>query len=125
MRFFFTFYLLFSSIICYSQGLDSNILENGCLPSTSQSELNVNNVRANILGAGDMWWDLDNGKYEVPKNSDKHSMFTGSLWIGGLDNQGNLKVAAMTYRQDGNDFWPGPLNSDITVDNYGSTTQEQ
>ena len=50
-------------------------------------------------------------------------MFTGSLWIGGLDNQGNLKVAAMTYRRDGNDFWPGPLNSDINVDNYGSTTK--
>ena len=64
--------------------------------------------------------EIDNGKYEIPKDSDKHSMFAGALWIGGLDDQGNLKVAGMTYRQDGNDFWPGPLNADIASDDYGT-----
>ena len=106
----------------------SQDLETGCLEATSQAELNVNNVRTTILGAGDMWWDLDNAKYEIPKIpldvdsiSRRHSMFAGALWIGGLDEQGNLKVAAMTYRQDGNDFWPGPLNADISSDQYGTT----
>src|SRR5690606_34237885 len=28
----------------------------------------------------------------------------------GVEDGGNLKVAAMTYRQDGSDFWPGPLD---------------
>ena len=92
----------------------------GCLAATAQTELNVNNVRTTILAGGDMWWDLDNGKYEIPKDSDKHSMFAGALWIGGLDDQGNLKVAGMTYRQDGNDFWPGPLNADVASDEYGT-----
>ena len=36
-------------------------------------------------------------------------MFAGAL-IGGVDAGGQLKVAAMTYRQGGNDFWPGPLD---------------
>ena len=49
-------------------------------------------------------------------------MFAGALWIGGLDDQDNLKVAAMTYRQDGNDFWPGPLNADNTSSEYGSVS---
>ena len=96
------------------------LLSSGCLPSTAQTIMDVNNVRTTILGGGDMWWDLDNAKYEIPRGSDRHSMFAGALWIGGLDAQGNLKVAGMTYRQDGNDFWPGPLNSDVTDPDYGT-----
>ena len=92
----------------------------GCLAATAQSILEVNNVRTTILAGGDMWWDLDNAKYEIPKDSERHSMFAGALWIGGLDEQGNLKVAGMTYRQDGNDFWPGPLNADYNSDDYGT-----
>src|SRR5690606_17793116 len=55
--------------------------------------------------------------YEVPKGSRKHSLFAGSIWVGGYDPQGQLKVAAQTYRQDGNDYWPGPLedNDDVTA----------
>ena len=96
------------------------IIAAGCLAATAQTELNVNNVRTTILAGGDMWWDLDNGKYEIPNGGGKHSMFAGALWIGGLDDQGNLKVAGMTYRQDGNDFWPGPLNADVASDDYGT-----
>ena len=86
------------------------VISAGCLPATAQTQLNVNNVKTLIMTGGDMWWDLNDGVYEIPNGSDKHSMFAGALWIGGLDDQDNLKVAAMTYRQDGNDFWPGPLN---------------
>ena len=96
------------------------ILAQGCAASSAQTELNINNVRTLILGGGDMWWDLITGKYEIPKDGGKHSMFAGALWIGGLDEQGNLKVAGMTYRQDGNDFWPGPLNADENSDDYGT-----
>lgn len=81
-----------------------------CAPGSGRTDLDLNNVRALIFTAGDMWWDLNNSaKYEVPKGSNKHSAFASALWIGGVDNGGNLKVAAMTYRQTGNDFWPGPL----------------
>ena len=82
----------------------------GCSPSTSQTDLDVNNVRTIIMGGGDMWWNLSDARYEIPKDGNKHSMFAGALWIGGVDDGGQLKVAAMTYRQGGNDFWPGPLN---------------
>ena len=88
----------------------------GCSPSTSQTDLDVNNVRTIIMGGGDMWWNLDDARYEIPKDGNKHSMFAGALWIGGVDDGGQLKVAAMTYRQGGNDFWPGPLNvSNATI----------
>ena len=82
----------------------------GCSPATSQTDLDVNNVRATILGGGDMWWNLADAQYEIPKGSGLNSLFAGSLWIGGVDAGGQLKVAAMTYRQSGSDFWPGPLD---------------
>ena len=82
----------------------------GCAPSTSQTDLDINNIRTTIMAGGDMWWDLNNAKYEIPKNSNKHSMFAGALWIAGVSDGGQLKVAAQTYRQTGDDFWTGPLD---------------
>ena len=67
------------------------LLASGCVEATAQSILEVNNVRTTILAGGDMWWDLDNAKYEIPKDSDRHSMFAGALWIGGLDEQGKVQ----------------------------------
>ena len=81
-----------------------------CTQATSQVDLAVNNVRCRIL-MGDMWWDLVNPIYEIPKGGGVTSIFSGSLWIGGVDVGGNLKVAAQTYRQTGVDFWPGPLDT--------------
>ena len=72
--------------------------------------MDVNNVRATILGGGDMWWNLSDAQYEIPKGGGINSLFAGSLWIGGVDAGGQLRVAAMTYRQGGNDFWTGPLD---------------
>jgi hypothetical protein len=88
----------------------------GCAPATARIDIDINNVRATLLSGGDMWWDLISAQYEIPKGSKIHSLFAGSLWIGGLDPGGQLKVAAMTYRQTGNDYWPGPLDATASVD---------
>ncbi len=90
-------------------------LAEGCAPATAQTDLNINNVRARILGGGDMWWDLNDAQYEVPKGSNKHSMFAGALWLGGIDDADQLKLAAMTYRQRGVDYWPGPLDDNASI----------
>lgn len=90
-------------------------LAEGCAPATAQTDLNINNVRARILGGGDMWWDLNDAQYEVPKGSNKHAMFAGALWLGGIDDADQLKLAAMTYRQDGVDYWPGPLDDNAST----------
>lgn len=88
----------------------------GCAPASNRIDIDINNVRSTLLTGGDMWWDLDNAQYEIPKGSRINSLFAGSLWIGGLDAGNQLKVAAMTYRQTGNDYWPGPLNSVASID---------
>lgn len=90
-----------------------------CRPAEAAIDLDINNVRARLMTGGDMWWDngTSEARYEIPKGSRKNSLFAGSVWIGGRDEQENLKVAAQTYRQTGNDYWPGPidpLTEDIT-----------
>lgn len=89
----------------------------GCTQGKVQTELKLNNVRTRLLTCGDMWWDLNsNPKYEVPKGSGSYASFAGSLWFGGYVNS-QLRISAMTYRQNGIDFWPGPLDpSTVDVD---------
>ena len=91
-----------------------------CTPASAKTDLDINNVRTTIMTGGDMWWNLSTAKYEIPKDGGAHSIFAGALWIGGLDAGGQLKVAGMTYRQTGNDFWPGPLDT-TTVSIDGTT----
>ncbi|HRG88588.1 MAG TPA: hypothetical protein PLW44_06170, partial [Chitinophagales bacterium] len=38
-----------------------------CVTPTAQFDLDVNNVRARLLTGGDMWWNLSEARYEVPK----------------------------------------------------------
>jgi hypothetical protein len=117
------------SILLFLFTLSTNLFSQtkrlaGCTGSVSQAVIDIGNVRATILHAGDMWWDLlSDAQYEVPKNSGKHSLFAGSIWIGGLDAGGNLRVAGQTYRQTGDDFWPGPVDT-TTVDITPSTCNQ-
>ena len=79
-----------------------------CLPASSSNELTVNNVRAYIETGGTMWFK-EVAEYEVPKGSGMTSMFCAALWIGGRDSNGQLKLAAVRFRQVGDDYWTGPL----------------
>ncbi|GAA5225089.1 hypothetical protein [Membranihabitans marinus] len=95
-----------------------------CAPSKSEIDMSINNVRARLLGGGDVWWDLTDGKYIVPKVEpgsglpEVSAIYAGAVWLGGYDPVGNLKLAAQQFRTaNANDFWPGPLNpTDGTVD---------
>ena len=88
-----------------------------CSAATAQTDQDINNVRARLLTGGDVWWDLQDGKYIVPAPPvgsgirEVSSIFAGAVWLGGLDTEGNQKVAATDYRRGGQtDFFPGPLN---------------
>lgn len=92
-----------------------------CASATAKDELDLNNVRARIETGGNMWQNRDGSggpAYEVPKTPTRNganSLFAGSLWMGGVDNGQNLKLAAVTFRQQGNDFWPGPLSNNLSA----------
>ncbi|HTM67029.1 MAG TPA: T9SS type A sorting domain-containing protein [Flavipsychrobacter sp.] len=75
--------------------------------------IDVNNIKARIMVHGDMWHNPDStyAQCEFPKGSGKNVGFAGAIWMAGYDNQGQLHAAAQTYRNNGIDFWPGPLDS--------------
>ncbi len=80
-----------------------------CAPSYNSNFINIGQTNVQILSGGDMYWDLANSLYEVPKGGGIHSIFAASLWMGGIDQMGDIHLAAQNYRQSGNDFWPGPI----------------
>jgi len=82
-----------------------------CSQGTAYDSLNINHVNARINSGGDLWGSLVNGAgYKVPASSGVAALFAGALWIGGYDGSGSLHMAAQTYRQNGTDYFPGPLN---------------
>jgi len=97
-----------------------------CAPALAHSILEVNNLQAHVGAGGEIFFDAgaNSGGYEVPKNSGIYSIFAGANWMGALNEEGNLKIAATTYRKGPggitlDDFWPGPLNDD------GATNKDQ
>ena len=103
-------------------------LREDCAQATARVDMSINNVRARLLGGGDIWWNPNSseGRYIVPKvepgsgQREVSSIFAGSVWIGGIDDQGNLRMGANTYIDaNSNDWYPGPL------DPGGETSKEQ
>jgi hypothetical protein len=74
--------------------------------------LDTNNISAGVTNRGDLHWDLTTSStFVAPKGSGTSPAFVSSLWMGGMDSGGQLHVAATTFRQNGSDFWPGPLDT--------------
>ena len=99
--------------------------QNDCAPPLAQKDLNINNVRARLTTGGDLWSDSNGPKYIVPNvepgQTEVASLYAGSLWIGGLDDGGNLKLAAQTYgRPNKFDYYPGPFD----IDEFPQTDME-
>ncbi|MBL4658238.1 MAG: T9SS C-terminal target domain-containing protein [Flavobacteriales bacterium] len=90
----------------------------GCAEPNGVTIMDFNNIRARIYTGGDMFWDkgLGSAAYEVPKGSGKHSMFLASLWLGGTDVNGQLRLAAQRFTSSGSDFYTGPLDTSGTAE---------
>ncbi|MDR3678693.1 MAG: T9SS type A sorting domain-containing protein [Flavipsychrobacter sp.] len=98
----FAFTLLTSPISLFAQS-----------PFPTIDSVDINNIKAAQLVHGDMWWNpvQQVASCEFPKGSGKSISLASSLWMSGYDGSGGLHIAAQTYRQNGNDYWPGPLDS--------------
>jgi hypothetical protein len=91
----------------------------GCAPPTTTTYLELNNVRAMIHTAGNLWQipGQNYAQYEIPKNSGIMALFTSALWLGGTDINNQLKLAALRYR-NGQDYWTGPLSQIYAETSY-------
>jgi len=83
----------------------------GCSPALRRFVMDYNDVSALLEMGGVLFEDRQNNvaAYEVPKGGGVRAIFAASLWMGGKDVNGQLKLAAVRFRQVGNDFWGGPL----------------
>jgi hypothetical protein len=109
----FTKILLMGGILI-SNASDAQVAN--CDPPTAQLTIDINNVRFALRNGGDIWFDGSSAVYEIPKGSGNHSMFGGAIWLSAVDAGGNLLTAGQTYRQRGDDFWPGALANNGTID---------
>ena len=77
-----------------------------CAPATALRDLEWNNVRALIENGGALWYNraIDRGAHFVPKEEGVSVVYGGSLWLGGISPDQQLKLAAVRYRTTGNDF---------------------
>lgn len=117
-------YSFTSSITILYYGFNKTTYEMPLLQVNSNNfkYLDINNVKAGIANLSDMHLKIDApfndfGAYEVPKGSGNHSILASALWIGGIDNVGQLHGGAQTFRQNGTDFWPGPLDTTVAITN--------
>lgn len=107
---------------CYISGSNLMVFFDTCFTSayvidSVQSEdlravIDINNIKSTIRSIGDLHTGYDKiSENQVPKNACTNTALVGALWLGGVDGGGNLHGAAMTYRQTGVDYWPGPLDT--------------
>lgn len=84
--------------------------------------LQVNDVSALFNANGFLFnaADLSETGYQVPYDPTYplSTIFASNIWLAGLDEGEQLHIAAQTYRQTGDDFWPGPIANDHTGADY-------
>jgi len=92
-------------------------------PTPVGDSININNVSALMYANGVAFWNqvTQQCSYRVPKTSNACSIYGAGLWIGGLDAGGHLHTAASTYRQNGDDFWPGPVMDSLDYSSHQDT----
>jgi len=68
-----------------------------CAPAAALKNLEWNNVRALVETGGSLWQNRAQGNaaYEIPKDGNTHSIYAGSLWMGGISPDQQLKLAAI------------------------------
>lgn len=79
--------------------------------------LNQNNVSAMITDGGFFFNNpgISGAGYEVPAGSGKHTIYSGAFWFGGVDVNGQVKLAVPNMYGSNSDLWPGPLVLDLAT----------
>ncbi len=73
--------------------------------------LDYNNVKAGFEQNGVLFnqTNIVKARYEVPKYSNINTIFAASFWAGGIDQLGNIHIAATKYASG--DYFSGPYSS--------------
>ncbi len=83
---------------------------------TVHDSIDLNDVNALMYSDGLGFWNQITNitHYRIPKqDSSTGTIFASGLWIAGIDAGGKLHIAASTYKQNGTDYWPGPMMDSV------------
>lgn len=113
-------FVLTMVVLCYTY-VDA-LTQNCNLPSAA-AFTQSNNISARILNGGDLFTNFNTGRGQFipspdPTNpSSVATIYSAGLWMGGIDLNGNLKLAAVDYRSSGKgDYSAGPLDQNGLTD---------
>ncbi len=93
------------------------IVAQDCEMGTTTALLEGNNVKAMLSNSGNIFAS-EQSIYQFPANQFQNipasTIYSASVWVGGIDPAGNLKLAANSYGpySDKTDFYPGPLHEE-------------
>lgn len=85
--------------------------------------LTISNINAGVNANGLLFSNIDElqgfglyggdmkSHFRFPKSGLKNTIFTCSLWVGGLNENGDLHLAGERYKQNGIDFQAGPISN--------------
>lgn len=108
MRIYLTYLLAF---LCLASHLEAQVPTH---QPRAYHFLQGNEVKA-LFNPGILFWDgVSRSQFQVPYQAGQATpspLFSGALWLGAYDAGGNLLMAANTYRNQGNDFWAGPIDA--------------
>lgn len=88
-----------------------NLVTFSIFSQNSLSSLDFNNVKAGFDQSGVLFNNPSTSSrlYQIPKNSNLNTIFSGSFWVGGKDQSGFLHLAAVKYGSG--DYFSGPYSS--------------
>ena len=98
-----------------------------CMTVYSQTEeneythatLDINNIKATLQSGNKQFCSIESGEraFIYPKNGTASTIFGHVLWIGGLDTNNQLRLAADNIRRVDKNFQPGILDGNAAIDN--------
>lgn len=82
------------------------------------NQININEIKATVANDGNLFSGMDpmltfksKPVFDIPNLGCAKPMYTSGLWMGGMDMSTDaVHLAAQTYRLNGSDYFPGPIN---------------
>ena len=108
---FLRFHYMLSDTTAYNVRFDLAYMYLKIADNSWYDSIDKNNINARFNCFGNNFWDMDGKQhFKVPNGSEVNSIFSQTLWIGGLDENEELHLAGERYRQVGYDYWTGPVS---------------
>ena len=107
-----SYFLIFLLFFSFAK----NLIAQNCSYATSIKTLEGNNISADILIDGNLFWNKSSPGFNLNNNNQfpfPSTIFSSGLWLGAIDSNGGLRVSVAEYNSGSNfDYVAGPISND-------------